>query len=160
MFHNTTFSNISSSKRRNKGSALVIAVFVIVVMSLLGLSLIRMLQTSGNAVAYEVLGTRAYQSAHIGLQFVLRQRFPLAPSQVTHCDGTPVTGVSADTISNITAPNFSSVKGLLNCRVVALTCSDIRVNNTIYFTIESTGECISADVITTRKLQVTAKSLN
>jgi len=144
----------------NKGSALVIAVFVIVVMSLLGLSLIRMLQTSGNAVAYEVLGTRAYQSAQVGLQFALSQRFPLAPSSVTHCDGTTVTPVSPDSSSNITAPNFSTVPGLLNCRVMTLTCSDIRVNNTIYYTIESTGECSSADVVTTRTLQVTAKTIN
>jgi MSHA biogenesis protein MshP len=160
MSHKIGFISTTLIKAKQKGSALVIAVFVIVVMSLLGLSLIRMLQTSGNAVAYEVLGTRAYQSAQIGIQFALSERFPLAPSQVTHCDGSAVTGGSAETTSNITAPNFSSVKGLLNCRVSALTCSDIRVNNTVYFTIESTGECISADVITTRTLQVTAKSLD
>lgn len=160
MSRRNSFTSSPLIKTNQKGSALVIAVFVIVVMSLLGLSLIRMLQTSGNAVAYEVLGTRAYQSAQIGIQFALGERFPLAPSQVTHCDGTAVTGASADTTSTITTPNFSSVKGLLNCRVAALTCSDIRVNNTIYFTIESTGECVSADVITTRTLQVTAKSLD
>lgn len=160
MFHNERLAKICVTRKANKGSALVIAVFVIVVMSLLGLSLIRMLQTSGNAVAYEVLGTRAYQSAQVGLQFALRERFPLAPSPVTHCDGTTVTPISAASSSNITAPNFAAVPGLLNCRVTALTCSDIRVNNTIYYTIESTGECVSADVVTTRTLQVTAKTIN
>lgn len=160
MFRKRNLASTSSIKKANTGSALVIAVFVIVVMSLLGLSLVRMLQTSANAVAYEVLGTRAYQSAQVGLQFALSERFPLAPSSTTHCDGSAVTAVSPDTNSNITAPNFASVPGLLNCRVITLTCSDIRVNNTIYYTIESTGECVSADVVTTRTLQVTAKTIN
>lgn len=147
-------------KKHQRGSALVIAVFVIVVMSLLGLSLIRMLETSANTVVYEVLGTRAYQSAQVGLQVALRERFPLAPATPTHCDGSTVTLASPSTNSNITAPNFSGVPGLLNCRVLSLTCSDIRVNNSVFYTIASTGECISGDVVTTRTLEVTAKTLN
>lgn len=61
-----------------RGSALVIAVFVIVVMLALTLSLSRLLISGSETVVYEVQGTRTLMAAQSGLELALTELFPLA----------------------------------------------------------------------------------
>lgn len=153
---------VSQQQAKNiSGSALVVALFVIIVMSILGAGLVKILDSSSETVAYEVIGTRAFQTAQIGLQWGVQQRFPLLPATPTHCDGTVVTAVSSDSSSDLVGlvPDFSDVEGLKGCHVTKLLCTDFRVDGETYFTIESTGQCDSGDVITVRKLEVTARTL-
>ena len=143
MCHNPYFIK----QHKHQGSALVIAIFIIVVMTLLGTALIRMLSTSAESVVYEVIGTRAFNAAQSGLQIKLSQVFPLGGGLGT-CDGTnePV--------------DLSMVKGLENCEVINLTCDlDATVEGTQYLTVKSTGQCDVAGVITSRTLEVQARSL-
>ena len=111
-------------------------------MSILGAGLVKILDSSSEAVAYEVIGTRAFQTAQIGLQWGVQQRFPLLPATPTHCDGTVVTAVSSDSNSDLVGlvPDFSDVTGLKGCHVTKLLCTDFRVDGETYFTIESTGQ--------------------
>jgi MSHA biogenesis protein MshP len=127
------------------GSALVIAIFVIVVLSVLGAALVKMLESSQESVAYEVLGTRAYTAAQSGLQWQLAEVFPLSDSP-SACD---------DIVNAL--PSFDNTLGLAQCNV-SVSCDDF-VHDTIrYYTITSTGECAIGSELTSRKIAVEARS--
>lgn len=135
------------SQSKQQGSALVIAIFIIVVMTLLGSALVRMIGSNAETVAYEVIGTRAYQAAQAGTQRKLSEIFPLLP------------GVGICTAVN-DEYDFSAIEGLNNCKAVSVNCSeDTTVNDITYYTITSTGQCTVAGVFTSRKIEVKARSL-
>jgi len=136
------------SINRQQGSALVIAVFLIIVTSLLAAGLIKMLSSTADSVAYEVIGTRAFQAAQTGAQLKLAQIFPLGTA--------PVTCAVADLNA---VPDISAIDGLKGCEIT-LTCnSDVIVDGVTYYRVTSTGSCTVADVITSRTIEVGAKSL-
>lgn len=130
-----------------KGNALVLAIFIIVVMTLLGAALVRMISSNAETIAYEVIGTRAYQAAQAGAQKKLGELFPLVLSD-KKCD------------ANSTY-NFSSIEGLKNCRALDVDC--IKVGPTVddinYYTITSTGQCTVAGVVTSRIIEIKARDL-
>jgi MSHA biogenesis protein MshP len=133
-----------------KGSALVIAIFIIVVMSLIGSALVRMNSSSAENIAYEVIGTRAYQAAQAGAQRKLREVFPLLP-QLLVPNVCPANTLQYD---------FSTIKGLENCNAINVNCVvDAFVDGVTYYTISSTGQCRVAEVFTSRKIEVKARSL-
>ncbi|OKY24861.1 MULTISPECIES: pilus assembly PilX N-terminal domain-containing protein [Thalassotalea] len=135
------------NRKQLRGSALVIAIFVIVVMSLLGVALVKMLRTSSNTVVYEVLGTRAFHAAQTGMQWQLNKLFPLNnPAQRCTSFGP--------------APRIDSVDGFQNCQVINTTCEDnIEVSGVRYYRLTSTGSCAVDDVVTSRTIEVQARSL-
>jgi MSHA biogenesis protein MshP len=132
-----------------QGSALVIAIFIIIVMSLLGAALVKMLASSQQNVVYEVLGTRAYAAAQSGIQWHLSQVFPLNTSGGVSC---------SDIDINTNKPTFSGVNGLAQCSV-SLKCSDFVIASTRYYTLEATGQCEAGLELTSRTIQVEARSL-
>ena len=93
------------NKSNHSGSALVIAIFVLVIMTLIGSALIRMQSSSAETVVYEVMGTRAYAAAQTGIQWQLTEIFPLNTPDVTLCK---------DNV-DIVEPTISGVKGLETC---------------------------------------------
>lgn len=137
-------SKITSNQ---SGSALVIAVFVIVVMSLIGAALVRMLASSSEAVAYEVTGTRTFAVAQSGAQWQLALVFPL---------GSDTNVAACDTVAE--EPDISTVSGIENCSF-AVTCSANEFDNEHYFVIKSTGSCSVGGIITSRTIAVEAQSL-
>jgi len=142
MFH----SYRRKSKTTHAGSALVIALFVIIVMTLLGTALIRMLSSEAESIVYEVLGTRAFQAAQSGLQIKLQERFPLLPN--------PGTCNTTDTI------DFSTIEGLKNCKAINVSCSnEPPINGVNYYRIKSTGQCEVAGILTSRTLEVQVRDL-
>jgi MSHA biogenesis protein MshP len=153
--------NLHASKKQ-RGSALVIAVFIIVVMTVLGVALVRMLGASSESVAYEVIGTRAYAMAQTGVQWAGGKVFPLN-SGALHCDGTtPVANSGNDfTSSSIFSPpsSISNNDGLNGCQISSLTCNDLKYDDVVYFTISSTGRCDVGGVITSRTIVIEARSL-
>ena len=136
---------------KQQGSALVIAIFIMVVLMMLGTTLVRMLSSSAETIAYEVLGTRAYLSAQSGAQFRMQQLFPLnsANTDAVECDDLPAN----------TVPNFGSAEGLHNCIVSELTCTDFTHENVTYYTITSTGQCSIDNEVTSRTIEIEARSL-
>ena len=143
------FLNISMRMRKSnkqKGSALVLALFIMVVMTLLGTALVRMISSNAETIAFEVLGTRAYQAAQAGAQRKLSELFPLLP---------------AGCVCSPSAPyDFSAIVGLENCTASDVECTaGPTVNDITYYTITSTGQCTVAGVFTSRTIEVKARSL-
>ncbi|SEK95692.1 MSHA biogenesis protein MshP [Colwellia chukchiensis] len=145
--NDTQVMSYTSSKQ--SGSALVIAIFIIVVLSVLGAALVNMLDSSQEGLAYEVLGTRAYAAAQSGLQWQLSEVFPLS-SDALAC--------KAQASIDAATPNFSQTQGLAQCRV-SVSCSDFVHDNIRYYNITSTGECVLDGEVTARTLAVEARSL-
>lgn len=136
--------------RKQQGSALVIAIFVIIVMTLLGTALVRMLSTEAETVAYEVIGTRAFQAAQSGMQWQLQQVFPLDNQNIA-C---PFITTTKDFKNS-----GNDGRGLKNCEA-ELSCSSFTHTDGItYYQLESTGICKVGDVETSRKIAVDARSL-
>lgn len=144
--------------RKQQGSALVIAIFVIIVMTLLGTALVRMLSTEAETIAYEVIGTRAFQAAQSGMQWQLQQVFPLTPlgipSPIVDC---PIAyPTPPDTIE---FTNGNDGRGLKNCKAKLSCSSFIHTDGVRYYQLESTGICEVGDIATSRKISVDARSL-
>jgi MSHA biogenesis protein MshP len=144
----STYSKGKASIKNQQGSALAIAVFIIVITSMLAAALIKMLSSTADSVAYGVIGTRAFQAAQTGVQLKLAQIFPLGSGAVT-CAVADFNGI----------PDISSVNGLENCTITVVCNSDIVIDAVTYYTVTSTGSCSVADVTTSRTIEVGAKSL-
>lgn len=77
---------------KQRGAALAVALFVLLIVALLGLTLVRALNDSANAVASDVLGTRAQLAAQSGVQGLMTEIYPLngtldtsiCPTRVSH----------------------------------------------------------------------------
>ena len=132
-------------QKRQYGSALVLAIFIIVVMSVLGAALIRMPSSSATSVAYEVIGTRAFLAAQVGIQRQLQQMFPLNGAAVD-CQALPPI-------------SFSSVAGLENCDVSNVCAIPFEHDTIKYNTITSTGQCDINGEKVSRTIEVEARSL-
>ena len=135
-----------------QGSALVMAIFLILLMSALILFLGRQLFSSSVAVSYEVQGNRAFNAAQSGLQLGLVQLFPLSGS--SSC-----ASVNTSTAINFDAHGaFAAVPGLVGCSA-SLTCTKVdNPDNTSrpLFRLESSAVCIAGDIQTSRVVQMEA----
>jgi MSHA biogenesis protein MshP len=134
---------------KQTGSALVIAIFIIIVLSALGAALVNMLDSSQEGVAYEVLGTRAYTAAQSGLQWQLAEVFPLNSDAVV---------CKSPTVIDSRIPTFNNSQGLAQCNI-SVSCVDFERDSIRYYTITSTGECIIDGEVTSRRVAVEARSL-
>ncbi len=132
---------------KQRGSALVLSLFIMVVMTLLGTALVRMISSNAETIAFEVIGTKAYQAAQAGAQRKLSEVFPLLPDS-SQC--------SLDSRYN----EFSAVTGLENCEAIDVDCEvDATVDGVNYYTITSTGQCTVAEIFTSRTIEIKARSL-
>jgi len=130
---------------RQQGSALVVAVFVIVVMGLIASALFALFGSASQSSAANVGGARAQFAAQSGLQAGYLKLFPL-------------TGGAADcSVTNLT---FSE-EGLKNCSV-AVECTEIAVvalSATLY-RLQATGSCELGTETYSRKLLAEATDAN
>ncbi|WP_371857011.1 MSHA biogenesis protein MshP [Aeromonas allosaccharophila] len=122
---------------RMRGSALMIALFVIVVMALLAAAMGRFLVDSGEKNTVEVRSVRALLAAQSGLEVALYQLFPNRP-----------TAPPADRCSLVQASRQFSNLGLVGCEVV-VSCKEIAViyNNqpSTGYRLQSVGQCGTSD---------------
>ncbi|MGJ8691083.1 MAG: hypothetical protein ACSHW0_01230 [Thalassotalea sp.] len=142
------------TKRRANGSALMIALFVIVVMALLGAAILNMQRTSSESIAQEVLGTRALAAARTGMQIQLQKLFPLK-------------AVSGNCPNTTYIYDLAAIAGLPNCQAAA-SCTNYATHDGIaYYRLVSTSTCGSGDmksdssniVLSSRTIQVEARRL-
>ncbi|QBF82778.1 MSHA biogenesis protein MshP [Shewanella maritima] len=110
-----------------RGSALVIGIFVIIVMFLLAGSLLRIVEDADEALSMEVWGTRALNSANSGADAALAQLFPLGG----------VVQTCAAVSASWTPPNTLGFHG---CSV-SISCSAATVGADTQFTINSSATC-------------------
>ncbi|MCE0555800.1 MULTISPECIES: PilX N-terminal domain-containing pilus assembly protein [unclassified Motilimonas] len=142
---------LSAQASRQQGSAIVIAVFIIVVMSLLAAALTRMLQDSQQGIGYEVYGTRAYLAANAGIEQAFIRLFPLGGGVGSFCadpDDPPV----------ITSLDLSSQTAFHGC-VVTYECQTLADSSRKLYQIDSVAECDAGEFVTRRKIQAQAKEI-
>ena len=151
--------NQTRVRHKQSGSALLLTLFILVVLILLGSALMRVLSTSSESIAQEVIGTRAYMAANSAMQAELQKLFPLNTTP-------PVCNLSF-------AYDFSAsglaIEGLPNCK--ATTQCILYATNPItleeFYRLTSTGKCESATlasdsksvVVSSRTIQVEARDL-
>lgn len=125
--------------QQQRGSALVIAVFVIVVMLAVAVGLSRLLISSSETVVYEVQGTRALFAAQSGLETSLSE---LLFSQSIACPFSKPVQV------------FSG-SGLQGCSA-AVSCADpYTAEGITIYSITSSGQCTAVNgEITSRIVQI------
>ena len=96
-----------------RGSAIMVALFVIVIMALLAAAMGRFLVDSGEKNTVEVRGVRALMAAQSGLEVALYRLYPNDHWQAQQCDA-------------LTRPPFA-VPGLVDCEA-EVSCQRIAVS--------------------------------
>jgi MSHA biogenesis protein MshP len=129
-------------KYKQRGSALVIAVFIIVVMLALTFSLARLLRSGSETVVYEVQGNRTLFAAQSALELALTQLFPLNSVTAGCAAVTPVYSFAGIALSSCTAT--------VSCQAYA----DGSAGETALYQLSSTANCSAGEVITQRTVQI------
>ncbi|RTE86379.1 MULTISPECIES: pilus assembly PilX N-terminal domain-containing protein [Gammaproteobacteria] len=132
-----------SNHGKQQGSALVVAIFIIVVLSVVGIALTRVINDAAQGVVAEVYGARAYHAAASGIEvFMADELFP--PN-----DDTP----------NCVAQSYTfNIDGLDNCEA-NVTCSEFPLPGDFsgtHFQVESVGVCDIGDSRYSRQLAIEA----
>ncbi len=149
-----SLNTVAFSASSQKGSALVIAVFIVVVMLLLVAGLSKLLIASSEGVSYEVQGTRSFFAAQSGIEFALTELFPLAPATATaSCPNSLQNGEEVN-LALVPTISFDTV-GLQSC-TAHISCRE-RVNEldeVTHFWLISTGQCGVDAVQTSRTIEM------
>lgn len=150
--------NLKKQQNKQQGSSIVLALFIIIVLSLLGGVLMKMISTSSETVSQEVLGTRAYMAANSAMQAQLQKLFPL--NATGSCNSEPY---------DLQTTSSEYVPGLYDCQA-STSCETYFTNpenSAQYYRLTSTGTCGSGTmaedskvlVTSSRTIQVEARSL-
>jgi MSHA biogenesis protein MshP len=129
--------------RGQRGSALIISIFVITVMFLLASALINIVKDGDDAFNQEAMGTRALATANSGADAALAALFPLTGS-VANC-----TNVSP-TWTPPTSVGFSGCRVNLNCETYV-------VGTETQYRIRSEAICESGLMRVRRQVEVEAR---
>ncbi|MCU8009527.1 MAG: MSHA biogenesis protein MshP [Shewanella sp.] len=127
---------------RQRGSALIIGVFVITVMFLLASALINIVEDGDTGLTQEVWGTRALAAANSGADAALAQLFPLNGA------------VGVCSANSAWAP--PDVVGFHACSVT-LQCTRYFVGSFSQYHIKSQAVCESGDTRVSRQVEVEAR---
>lgn len=132
---------------KQRGSALMVAIFVMTVMAVMAAAMIRIDWSGQTTTTREVLATRAWFAAHSGNEYLLSRLFPLgqttADAQV--CQGQPISGLDAT---------------LFQCRSLTLRCETRQVGPHKQYYLTATATCGSGEMSVTRTQETWAKALS
>lgn len=129
---------------KQNGSMLVVALFVMVVLAFLGLSLNKMLANSANAIVYEVLGQRALNAAKAGIECQLATNLPISTAVAPYC-------------ASPTNFSLSHIAGLENCHYSTSSNTKVIRDGALtqtYAQFISTGQCVVGDIVASRTVYV------
>lgn len=125
---------------RMRGSALMIALFVIVVMALLAAAMGRFLVDSGEKNTVEVRSVRALLAAQSGLEVALYRLFPkrslAQPTPPAVCPAT-------STLNFANNPGLTNCQAAIRCTMVPVTYNGSVTNG---YRLESVGTCGNSDL--------------
>lgn len=131
--------------KQQQGSALVVALFIIIVMGLLVGSMSRLLVSSSESISYEVLGTRAFFAAQSGMERSLSLLYDLDAPVLTSCPAMPDI-------------DFGAVgsAGLEQCRAtMSCTAATSSLDNSVtHFYLISTATCGSGAFTSSRTIEM------
>ena len=105
--------SLPPSRRAQRGSAIMIALFVIVIMALLAAAMGRFLVDSGEKNTVEVRGVRALMAAQSGLEIALYRLYPNNSWTAQQCAASATTTFA--------------LPGLVNCQAI-VTCKQLNVS--------------------------------
>ncbi|MCK7458970.1 Type II secretory pathway component [Idiomarina aminovorans] len=147
--------NALNSIQRQQGSALVVAIFVIVVLGLLVSVLSKLVRTSSDSTVIEVQGNRAFMAAQSGIQRAMLELYPIGGS-FTPCSD----GLLADYDSLKIAAPIEKCTAKVTCQAYNEP-SDPDYDEKIasHYRLESTGTCEAGNTITTRKLAIETRAV-
>ena len=125
--------------RGQRGLGLVSAIFLVVVVAVLVVAIARMVRSSGEVFAQDVVSHRAFLAAETGAQLGLNRLF--APA-----------GAGACNVWNwdLTDVGLPFCAASVDCRVEV-------VDGASYFTLESDGRCDLGDYVAERSVLVRAQ---
>ena len=141
---------IRKSLKKQKGSMLVIALFVIIVLAFLAYAMIGITENSNRATVYEVYGARALHAANSGTDRALNEI--LGPNKSESCDNASSNYALGSSNSTTTGASFSG------CNIV-ISCDEFLVTETgfTHFRVQSTASCIASEFTTYRSVSVEAR---
>lgn len=143
---------LTRSAQGQRGVSLVIAIFILVVLTLLGAAMINILSSGGESVAREVLSARALFVAESGGQRALNEIFPPGSSvgQTGICDTLDAGAVDYPA---------AALAGIQGCSTLQaeIDCSWVNVGGVNYFSLTSTGTCGPAGSAAVRVVEIQAR---
>ena len=136
---------------RQRGSALVVSLFIITVMGAFAAAMIRIDWSGQDTTAREVFSTRAWYAAHSGNEVVLSKLFPLGQTE-----SNPDACIDYNNEKALDASLFS-------CQSLTVQCKKIPYQDNgkeaFKYRLESTATCGTGQFTTTRTQEVWAKDL-
>lgn len=127
---------------RQRGFSLPLAIFIIVIMALIGTAMVSITQTGQQSVASEVQSIRTFYAAETGAQTAVARLLPLDGSN-------PGCGAVSASLS-LTPADLSGCTVALDCDALSLAGDD-------YYRINSDARCSFADNDTRRQIEVMVK---
>jgi MSHA biogenesis protein MshP len=129
------------------------AIFIIIVISMLGMSLVSMQRDSAEGTSYEVYAARAYLAAYSASEMALIKLFPLGTSEAS-------AAACTTTEQTVTLPDDSNTVGFHGCSA-GYKCSTIsgKDGSNTRYRIVSTATCQTNLINTRRQITVEATSL-
>lgn len=125
-----------------QGSMLVLAMFAIVVLSLIGISMASMVQSSEKTIVYEVMGERAEQASLVGIEILAHAIKPVN-GNLHICE----TSFNLDSLV-VNTQGFEGCTIVVRCTTRSIPVSG---NQTEYhYEIKSTGTCAAGDMVATK----------
>jgi len=137
--------------KKQQGSAIVIAVFIIVIVSLLSAALASLQRDSAQGTSYEVYAARAYLSAYSAGEAALVTLFPL-DSTDRACTGIEIPVTLGDDVG------FHGCSASYTCETLEPTAVNVD-NLATRYKIVSTAVCENAQTVTRRQITLEAASL-
>ena len=128
------------SYKHQQGFSLPMAIFILVILALLGSAAVQLLDTGQETLTQEILSTRAFYSAETGAQYVMGQLFSLDGS-AANCQASTTLTLSANGINGCTA---------------SVNCTTTTIASENYYVVTSTGSCQFDNNSATRAIEVMA----
>ncbi|MFT4789386.1 MAG: MSHA biogenesis protein MshP [Paraglaciecola sp.] len=133
--------NLAATPSSQQGSMLVIALFVIIVLALLGLTMTRLLSSTSETIIHEVLGQRAINAARSGIECAVAAELGAGCSNPVYKELTGVTGLENCSYSVVETPPKTITDG---------------GETFTYLTFTGTGQCTAGKINVTRFVYVDA----
>ena len=154
---------IRKSLKKQQGSMLVIALFVIIVLAFLAYAMIVITENSNRATVYEVFGARALHAANSGvdraINEVLGPNVVLDPTVLNPCNN--ITKDDPGELENYrfgTGIGSTTGSSFTGCKI-SITCINFLVADTQFrhFRITSKANCSAGEFDTHRSVSVEAR---
>ncbi|WP_413699863.1 hypothetical protein ACLKMH_21335 [Psychromonas sp. KJ10-10] len=142
----------SHSLQKQSGSAIVLAIFVILIISMLGVALVSLQQDGAKGTSYEVYASRAYLSAYSASEVALLALFPLNSSGA---DTSTCTSASFPVSLDTSDTGFHGCSANYQCQILSPVSS---ASLPTRYRVVSTAVCENAQTVTRRQIMVEATS--